>query len=55
MSGSMATSDEARDNIADLPIILEDLLSRIEAQAATHGDPAVVADLWAQVEFLQVR
>ena len=55
MSGSTATSDQARDNIPDVPIIIEDLLAQIEFQAATEGDPAVIADLWAQVRLLQAR
>lgn len=53
MSGSATDSDEVRNNMPDVPIIIEDLLCAIEFQAATDGDPAVVADLWAQVQLLQ--
>ena len=55
MSGWLAKSDEVRINMPDGPILIENLLSQIEFQAATGGDPAVIAALWAQVQLLQVR
>ena len=55
MSGSAAKSDEVRINMPDGPILIEDLLSQIEFQAATGGDPAVIAAMWAQVQLLQAR
>lgn len=46
---------DVRNGLADLPLIVEDLLCLIEVHHATSGDPAVIADLWAQVHLLQSR
>ena len=44
MSGSTATSDQDRNNMPDVPIIIEDLLSQLEFQAAnTSSTPQATA------------
>ena len=55
MSTAPLDTDDVRDGVADVPLIVEDLLCQIEDIRATDGDPAVVAELWAQVELLQGR
>jgi len=48
-------TDDVRDGLADVPLIVEDLLCQIDDLSATDGDPAVIAELWAQVDLLQGR
>lgn len=55
MSTAPVNADDARDGITDVPLILEDLLCEIEDLRARGGDPAVIADLWAQVDLLRGR
>jgi hypothetical protein len=50
-----ADFDEIRGGLADVPLILEDLLCQVEDLRADGGDPEVVADLLAQVDLLQGR
>ena len=47
--------EDGRVGLADVPLIVEDLLCRVEELRAVGGDPAVVADLLAQVDLLQGR
>jgi hypothetical protein len=47
--------EDGRYGLVDVPLIVEDLLCQIEELRATGGDPAVVADLLAQVDLLQGR
>jgi len=49
--------DHADDGavLTDVPLIVEDLLCRVEDLRLVGGDPAVVEDLLAQVELLQGR
>ena len=47
--------DEGRYGLADVPLIVEDLLCQVEVLGTVGGDPAVVADLLAQVDLLQGR
>ena len=47
--------EDGRYGFADVPLIVEDLLCRVEELRAVGGDPAVVADLLAQVDLLQGR
>ena len=54
--GTTAMETEAvGDGVPDLPLIVEDLLCQIEDLRAMDGDPAVIAELWAQVALLQGR
>ncbi len=46
---------DVRDGVADVPLIVEHLLSQIEDLRATDGDPARIAELWAQIDVLQGR
>lgn len=55
MSTSSLDTDDVHGGVADLPLIVEDLLCQIEVLRATGGDPAAIADLWAQVDLLQGR
>lgn len=57
MSESTTTDveDEGRAGLADVPLILEDLLCQVEDLRASGGEPAVIADLLAQVDLLQGR
>lgn len=48
-------SDDVRHGLADVPLIVEDLLCQVEELRASGGDPAVIVDLLAQVELLQGR
>ena len=54
MSTAPLDTDDVRDGVADVPLIVEDLLCQIEGRAA-DGDPAVIAQLWVQVDLLQGR
>ena len=47
--------DDVLDGLADVPLMVEDLLCQIEVLRAVGGDPATVADLWAQVDLLRAR
>ena len=47
--------EDAGGQLTDVPLILEDLLCQIDDLSATDGDPAVIAELWAQVDLLQGR
>ncbi len=47
--------EDGRYGFADVPLIVEDLLCQVEELSAVGGDPAVVADLLAQVDLLQGR
>jgi hypothetical protein len=47
--------DDGRYGLADVPLIVEDLLCQVEGPRAVGVDPAVVADLLAQVDLLQGR
>ena len=55
MSTAPLNTDDVRDGLADVPLIVEDLLCQIDDLSATDGDPAVIAELWAQVDLLQGR
>ena len=55
MSTAPLDTDDVRDGVADVPLIVEDLLCQIEDLTATDGDPAVIGELWAQVDLLQGR
>jgi len=55
MSTAPLDTDDVRDGVADVPLIVEDLLCQIEDLRATDGDQAVIAELWAQVDLLQGR
>ena len=56
MDASQDSGTGGRLGLADGPLILEDLLCRIEEPRATGGgDPATVVDLLAPVEFAQGR
>ena len=47
--------EDRRCGLADVPLIVEDLLCQVEELRAVGCDPAVVADLMAQVDLLQGR
>lgn len=47
--------EDERYGLADVPLIVEDLLCQVEELRAIGGKPAVVADLLAQVDLLQGR
>lgn len=51
----MSEYDDVLDGLADVPLMVEDLLCQIEVLRAVGGDPATVADLWAQVDLLRAR
>lgn len=55
MSTATLDTDDVRDGVPDVPLILEDLLSQIEALRGNDGDPATIVELWAQVDLLQGR
>lgn len=55
MSTAPLNTDDVRDGVPDVPLIVEDLLCQIEDLRATDGDAAVIAELWAQVDLLQGR
>ncbi len=55
MSSARLDTDGIRDRVADVPLIVEDLLGQIEDLRASDGDPAAIAELWAQVDLLQGR
>jgi len=55
MSTAPLNTDDVRDSVPDVPLIVEDLLCQIEDLRATDGDAAVIAELWAQVDLLQGR
>ena len=55
MSTSSLDTDDVPGRVADVPLIVEDLLCQIEVLRATNGDTATIADLWAQVDLLQAR
>jgi hypothetical protein len=46
---------DGRRGLADVPLIVEDLLCQVEELRAVGGDSAVVADLLVQVDLLQGR
>ena len=54
MSAANLNTVDVRYGVPDVPLIVEDLLCQIEDRAA-DGDPAVIAQLWAQVDLLQGR
>ncbi|NLE27429.1 MAG: hypothetical protein GX625_19270 [Clostridiaceae bacterium] len=54
MSAANLNTVDVRYGVPDVPLIVEDLLCQIEGRAA-DGDPAVIAQLWAQVDLLQGR
>ncbi|MHB1011147.1 MAG: hypothetical protein ACYC1E_18425 [Propionibacteriaceae bacterium] len=47
--------EDGRYGLADAPLIVEDLLCKVEELRAFGGDPVAVADLLAQVDLLQGR
>lgn len=47
--------DDGRRGLADVPLIVEGLLCQVEVLRAVGADPAMVADLLAQVDLLQGR
>jgi hypothetical protein len=47
--------EDGRYVLADVPLIVEDLLCQVEELRAVGGESAVVADLLAQVDLLQGR
>ena len=51
----MTGFEDGRYGLADEALIVEDLLCQVEELRAVGGDPAVVADLMAQVDLLQGR
>ena len=55
MSTTAVDPNDALDGVPDVPLILEALLCQIEALRTTGGDPAAIADLWAQVDLLRDR
>lgn len=55
MSTAPLNTDDVRDRVPDVPLIVEDLLGQIEDLRTTDGDPAVIAELWVQVGLLQGR
>ena len=44
---------DGRYGLADVSLIVEDLLCQVEELRAVGGDPALVADLLAQVDLLK--
>ena len=55
MSTAPLNTDDVLTGVPDVPLIVEDLLCQIEDLRATDGDPAVIAELCAQVDLLQGR
>lgn len=55
MSTSSSDTEDVHDGVTDVPLILEDLLCQIEVLRLVGGDPAIIADLWAEVDLLQAR
>lgn len=55
MSTTALGTNDVINGVADVPLILEALLCQIEVLLATKGNPATIADLWAQVDLLQAR
>ncbi len=55
MSTAPLDTDDVRHGLSDVPLIVEDLLCRIEDLAAADGDFAAIAELWALVDLLQGR
>ena len=55
MSETPLHTQEPRAVVPDEPLIVEDLLCQIEVLVVTNGDPATIADLWAQVDLLEAR
>ena len=55
MSTSYVDSDYGHCGFADVLLIVEDLLCQIEVLLATNGDPAAIANLWAQIDLLRGR
>jgi len=51
----MTGFEDGRYGLADVALIVEDLLCQVEELRAVGRDPAVVADLMAQVDLLQGR
>jgi hypothetical protein len=47
--------DDGQYGLADVPLIVEDLLCQVEELRAICGDPVVVADLLVHVDLLQGR
>jgi hypothetical protein len=45
--------EDGRCGLADVPLIVEDLLCQVEELGAVGGDSAAVADLLAKVDLLQ--
>lgn len=43
------------EGLADVPLMVEDFLCQIEVLRAVGGAPAIIADLWAQVDLLRGR
>ena len=52
---SRLDDEDTRDGLADVPLIVEDLLCQVEDLRMTGGNPAAIADLLAQVDLLQGR
>ena len=55
MSTSSLDTDDVHGGLADVLLIVEDLLCQIEVLLATNGDPAAIANLWAQIDLLRGR
>lgn len=55
MSSALLDTDDGRNGVPDVPLIVEDLLGQIEVLRTTDGEPAVIAELWALVDLLQGR
>lgn len=55
MSTAPLNTDDVRDGVPDVPLIVEDLLCQIEDLRTTGGDAAVIAELSAQIDLLQGR
>ena len=55
MSTAGPDTDYFRDGVPDVPLIVEDLLCRIDDIGAADGDPSTIAELWAYVDLLQGR
>jgi hypothetical protein len=51
----MTRFEDGPRGLADVPLIVEDLLRQVEELRAVGGDPAMVAALLAQVDLLQGR
>lgn len=55
MSTTAVGTNDVVEGVADVPLIVEDLLCQIEVLRATNADPAAIADLWAQIDLLRGR